>query len=206
MQHALHRHTHTPQSLANPHGNGRVAVNWNACRFFHFHLYSFSLYVLQLQLFALYAGHSVLFRALSAARVTLTIVTRSRSVLEPIFEYHRSCVHVWLYAYVCVRVRARDASRQFRMNSRSFGDIVRASPSFAKRTRVSLVYVYTGLVSLSDTNSLFFYALFASTICLPSISAPRRYSKADIPVYTHRSFPKGPICAPCLSSFIFAIH
>jgi len=81
--------------LLDPHKNGHVAVNWNAYScFLHFHPYSFSFYILHSQFFALYAGHSVPFRALAATRVYHRNVLIRRADLGA----SPSCVYTCAYA------------------------------------------------------------------------------------------------------------
>lgn len=128
-------------------------VNWNACRFLHFHPYSFSLYVLHSQFFALYVGHSVPFRALAATRVH----HRNVLVRQADLGASPSCVHTCAYA--------RDVSQQFRMKFCIFNDVVGASLSSANERaseRASTARMNMKLVSLGDANSLFFYVAWRS--------------------------------------------
>lgn len=103
-----------------------MVVNWNACYFLHFHPYSFSLYVLYSQFFALYVGHSVPFRALAATRAhhRNVLVCRADLGTSP------SCVHTCAYA--------RDMSQQFRMKFCIFNYVVGASLSSANERARSL--------------------------------------------------------------------
>lgn len=171
-------------------------VNGNACRFLHFHPYSFSLYVLYSQFFALYVGHSVPFCALAATRAhhRNILVRRSDLGASP------SCVlHTCAYA--------RDVSQQFRMKFCIFNDVVGTSLSSTRacvraRERANTVRVNMKLVRLGDANSLFFYVAWR-----PRFVFYRFFTTCHSkPIFCLLIVLKEPIYEQCLFSFILIIY